>query len=364
MYHFAVIVYEDGIEQEPKIIDPIFGLWGKIRFVDNGFIYLPGTYVDYQQLISKYPQFRSWQSLNIQLEAKEDFARLIKGDYEILTTDELIRHINYINSPLGFFDYYKNGQIIEKVSSGYVNMEFSAQTIDDKLIVRGIFTDLFPCEFTFQRTYSRSDEGIRSADAKMLHLGYHWVRPLNVFYSDEEGGKLIHSCEEYMNSGATNFEMAFVHYIRSRSEKSKQCLHSPEERKDYIANYDKSLENIRKELRKDETNNEKISALKEKEESIVSFLGHLERLDSRARDLYIDWELFIKKYRERKIRIRKPYTSFREVEKVMPLMEEYLQMRDKILRPHIDSFFESEVVHELSKQYAESINLKRRLEHK
>ena len=124
--HFAVVNYDMGKDQPPTILDPLFGFSGRLEFTPNGFVHIPSNLLHLKSLPPEEQRFTRAIYSDEEVEVNR-----IATPYTLMTVDDVMRHINYINSPLGFFDYFKNTQVLQKQTHMLTEAEWRARSMDD-----------------------------------------------------------------------------------------------------------------------------------------------------------------------------------------------------------------------------------------
>jgi len=184
--HFAVLNYDSGLDEMPTILDPLFGFSGRANFTADGFIHIPINLLNIRS--KNLPAKEEQREISYHLD-EEDMEKRIVTRPIFMSIDDVMRHINYVNSPLGFFDYFRRGQkIMSEKKSGISEIEFNAKMIGDCLRISATHDSLFPDLVTFQRDYHIDKEGaLQFADRRILHMGYRWVEPQSVVYTESRG---------------------------------------------------------------------------------------------------------------------------------------------------------------------------------
>lgn len=349
--HFAILDYDMGDGQPPIIIDPLFHFSGRVVFTNDGFTYFP---------------INLWKFQNGEL-TEQDYKELLDGKKEeqkhivtrplFLSVDEVMRHINYINSPLGFFDFFRRGQKLTSQKDGQVEIDFNARTLDECLVVYAVCDDMFPVLLTLERLFYIGRQGeMAIRDKRMLHTGYNWVRPKNIIYVETKGGmQVVHpkSNRKYTNS--------YMRYLQQISRKRRGLIFTPEEREGYLRKLEFELEGAKKKLldhssggviilRLDDENDE----VNHNADNIKRTLNYIRSLQPESRDRLLDYLVL-----EGRIKSDKSRVSFRGKLSPKGFLQRDLELRYEMLKPMIDSFFESEVMKCLLGQYQEAVYLKR-----
>ncbi|HIG97810.1 TPA: hypothetical protein HA231_00065 [Candidatus Woesearchaeota archaeon] len=197
-HHFG-LVRSDGNEGF-VIIDPLMGLYGKIRLAETGFAFYPFEWLKAHDMgtVGVMP--------SLAMDGVDRNAPLkVISDLSFLDEDTLVRHVNFMNSPLGFFAYFADGQRLEDKPTGNGNVLFSAELEEDGLTLRGTGLAEDPVFlYTLERHFDW--DGSHKGDREKLHTRIDWVRPENSFYSCVSGKEEIpYEVDAYMQSFALHF---------------------------------------------------------------------------------------------------------------------------------------------------------------
>ncbi|MBI4148614.1 hypothetical protein HY490_04955 [Candidatus Woesearchaeota archaeon] len=331
--HFAVVDLFN--EQEPWIFDPFMHLDGRVKFSKNGFIYYPLNYVYSDSKKGLGP---------------EDVPHHFKLSHDLLTIDDVVRHVNYINSPTGFLDYYATGQKIAEEDEQHASYEVNVQTIDGLLGIHVMCEDnLLPEYFSFHRIHS-PDGTIR--DYKLIHTDLCWVIPMDTLYA--EGPE----CAKVMPLAPRKRNILLVERIRAQIRGT--LTKSPEERSVYV---DALAERV-------QTCTTAFSELRQVQGTPGVYISRLADIDMAGEKLHelssnyaciqafpplIDHHLHCQQFKKRRIRPSKPYAKFARHENPLPALKAYTQLRYEQFKPIIDKWLDSPVVAKLAEQYKEAI---------
>src|SRR3989338_8868923 len=172
--HFAVLNYDQGLESSPWIVDPLIHKFGRIVFSEEGFVYHSTNSINRSEDPDRFKERLH----------PEDKPRLLKTETILLTKDEVIRHIHFINSPLGFLRYYEDGQRIKSEELHPQLLEYTVKVSGESLILKVTCFDKSADSFTFQRTYNLEDCILAFQDKIFVHTQLNWVDPAHVLYSE------------------------------------------------------------------------------------------------------------------------------------------------------------------------------------
>lgn len=177
--HFGIVhSFEDN---RGKLVDPFMGLHGQIELSKDGFIFYPFSWLASHDQAGTNPNalpvFAMTNDRNNPVRVMSDVA--------LLGEDSLMRHINYINSPLGFFAYLGDGQKLEEKVTEDDIMMFTAEIDETGLVLRGMCSEKKPLMFTLERRYSF--DGAEPEDCIVLHPDFDLVRPKMAVYAVVKG---------------------------------------------------------------------------------------------------------------------------------------------------------------------------------
>ena len=348
--HFALLFYDKGLQEMPTLLDPLSHSRGRVKLTNKGLIVYPFTSLDDD---SNLVQFTTNKEID------ENKAYFINADYALLTKSDVLKHLHYMNSPVGFFPYFSEGQVLNIWKQTPLTIEYSAKTKDKQLIVQA--TCLDPCVdiFTFQRTYSVKGNKLRFSDKQLTHLGYEWIHPRNIIYDSTNKQTIFQKLDKSKKS-----TFAFISFIRALSNGS---LPTEQDRQKFIQEQKDMIEGLEQiiqecdalhadkpgcvvdpqtEMRKDDAE----CCLEDQKE----YLTVIEHLSPEAQKLFLNHILFLKKFKSRSIRPTKPYTLLKTKEEHHAL-KQYHNIRYEIYKNKITEFLNSDVLLKLLSQYRESL---------
>jgi len=364
--HFAVLHYDQGFEEDPWIVDPLWGFFGRIKLLKDGFIYYPTNWLNDKE--NQKPKGETITlTFNFGEEESVSLPRKIKAEYMFLSQEDVIRHVNYINSPLGFFDYLKTGQKIRCEKKNVYTTDFTTKTIDDTLKVWINLYDNAIDLFTIERTYSIKNNNLVHKDKHMLNLNFNWVEPNQIIYEITEGKETLHRLNKKSPEA-----MAFVAYARAAMqskdynlfELTRSCMwvHDLNNR---IKRWEEELKDVNPvRIREDgvtEVNFDRYDEedeLKFKIESLNEILAFGKSMDTRRQRTFAETRLFLDDYRNRKVKVEKPFINFKSSENPLPFLRWYTQQRYGMIKNKIDDFFASKTMEGLLTQYQEAMEIK------
>lgn len=169
-YHFAVLRLHEG--KDPEIIDPLQHLLGTIRFNDDGFLFMPKKGLP-KKGTKKYL-------------GRIEKACTYKTPVDIMDRDQIIRHVNFMNSPAGMFYFYADGQKLleEDVPFSEASVVHSARTLEERLLLNVTLYPPGPLAthaMTVQRELYHEGAEMRHSDRILLHSRLDHVIPAEVF---------------------------------------------------------------------------------------------------------------------------------------------------------------------------------------
>ncbi|GEM_PF-5313885 len=356
--HFGLLVYEEGFDKDPTLIDPLWERLGRVGLRGDGFIFSPINWLVFQDPDTK--------SLVDEL-TEVDKPKYIKTEMMVLSKEEVIRHVNYINSPLGFFDYFHDGQKIRCEKGKVPLVEYTAKTTGEKLRVQATCSDPLLDLFTFQREYTPLGDEMHQSDRVLLHFGYSWTNPTHILYDSADPENLRKIGNEKKHG------TAFIAYAKAAERSKNFYLFSKNTQEKYVAslkNQKENLENAIKDSKAPYTNyiglipskvEERIDDDEEKLKEKDLLLDYIQGMDEKSAGRFLDQSLFKEEFRKRKIKLERPYDFFRRGE-VKNFLAEYAETRYKTFAPYIEDFFSSQTTKKLLDQYQKALRIKRDLD--
>jgi len=123
--HFALLHYDRGFDHDPIILDPLWHKFGRMHFTSNGVVYTPNNLLPENRI--------EGAQVN---DSKERIQHFKYKDISFLTQEEVVRHVNFLNSPLGFFQYFGAGQKIKETKEQGFIAQYAVQTFGSLLSIR------------------------------------------------------------------------------------------------------------------------------------------------------------------------------------------------------------------------------------
>ena len=183
--HFGLVRPIEG--DRLVLTDPLMGFHGEIILADSGFTFFPNSWLQ-----SHSPSEADVTTLPELAPQKNTGNEPFRANTEVAILDEdtVLRHVNHINSPLGFFSYFVDGQRLnEQVSETQVIL-YTCEVDETGLVLRGICYDERLLAFTLERTYPFSTN-LAHTDKVVLHKYVSWVRPKMELYASQNGHDFI-----------------------------------------------------------------------------------------------------------------------------------------------------------------------------
>lgn len=347
--HFALIYDDRG--NLPVLLDPLFQRSGRVKITEKGFVYYPWNWLNHKE------------DPRLILETKDDKPKKVRCNPILLDKDDIIRHVNYINSSLGFLDYFTDGQRLREDVELELITEYNIKIVDDKLRVQAVFYDKTIEFFTFQRVYYFERDELRFSDKILIHLHNSWVDPKNVIYSSD-----VQFLDEQVHDvDSSKTSIAFIAYIRALKN---GFFSSEKERGELVQEHHKMKTKVKRKIKVLSPelgnvftlflkNQDRIDDLQAVIRIIDSKIAYLDSLNDYSRNMYLDEHVFLANFQARKIKLEKPCDKFRPDENPLPVLRMYAKYRYDLFKDKIDSFFASDVVSKLLDQYKEAIRHKR-----
>ena len=313
-YHFGVFV-------DDWLFDPLYGVADKVRLVSKG-LYVP--------------------------KRGEREARLYKEECALLTVDDAMRHLNFINSPLGFFDYYKGCQKIRWNEESLQATAWSVYAEDDWFMIRMTGADGLLDLYTFQKSYWYENGELVSREKHVSHCGLDWLTPSEPFYievNDKETSYEFCTPEEKSKAVMAFSEVAWA----MGSEKWQQFLEDNQRGLlDPIIDVAAAAEREFMSVGKREADYEYYC------KKLLPYIWNLEDHDLR--------QFLISYYHAENLRARRviaePHARGKFYKSNEENMKTYAAVRKKMFKPSTDALLASDVHKILLEEYQEAYRLK------
>lgn len=335
-----LVLCDDGHDQ-PYFLDPICSKFGRARIMREAFIY---TFTD------EYPdnaeRSASWNAY--------------KGVPLLLAKEDLIRHVNYSNSPLGFFDYFRDGQKIIETPSKLPMIETHILTgDDDSLTVRVVGNDDLIDSYAFERTYRGGDH----SDAHKIFLRMNWTTLQDVTYEESEGASILREPEDrFTHAGIFFTEIVNLYAQSLRFDDSDEWLSRLEKLSlEYHSNLNGFAEQLEQELAEAGEHQEEQQIARKKRNLTYyrdALLPYLEGLSPRSRLEYLHHRQWGDIFNHRRSRLPFNARSYLDKESASRRLEQYCNARKETFAPHVDSFLSSDIHRCLQSQYGEAVRIK------
>ncbi len=388
--HFAVLYFDRGFDDMAVYIDPLWNRSGRVRLTKEGFHFFNDSWAK----LRGYPDTgQTHELIEGDFQPEPVRGKRVKAEAVLWDKETLLRHMNYMNSTLGFLDYFRDGQKIKPVNDVHRSVEFDAQTEGDCLAIRAVCSNGDLDMFTIERKFF--PDGAVS-DRTLLHLNYAWTHPSNVFCMDGE----------YRGMSADKVGMAMIAYLRramngqiypeeehsamiGRLEQSLgEWNKKAESLHEYSSNVFFEREDVKEIIAEARVSHRdylpaaiqilaSLFALDEKaarefvngksgehaeavhqSRKLQESLAWLSGLDPDVRSAYIDKVLFVEDFRKRKFRIEKPYAKLLPREISPSFFERYTDQRYRMFKDIIEDFYRSETMAKLQEQYRKAVELK------
>ena len=295
----------------------------------------------------------------------EDRARPKRYETEtqLLDMDEVIRHVNYLNSPLGFFDYFRTGQKLKyPLKFGAPIFDYSVQTKDDELVFQAVVAEGELALFTYQRTYSPD---MSYTEKYYVHTDVNWTTVKNVLATEDAGEINI------FDMTAEKQSMALVGFFRARMNGPihDQSFYNEymERRSTVVETIQRDLDSLIQEMHESgrpqsEITDEHGEGIKEVRDDLAydkSMLQQLESMNETDRIFYIDSIHYKADFSSRKIRPSRPYFKFGPSEDPVPTIRSYIDARKQHLMPKFEEMIHGNVFSAILDQYREAVEVKK-----
>jgi hypothetical protein len=332
--HLALVI---GDGPRYRFIDPLQRRNGEVSPVPVGIYYYPEN--------RRVDDESCW--------GNEELPELLKTPWGLLTIDDVMRHIEYLDSPSGFFEYYADGQMIFCHEKDAARVGFSAQVVDGALDVRVTFGDPMPLLFTYGRTFSLRDGRLSYKDRKLLHAGHSWVTPNDILYTEDDTG-----CAFGGFSGTPRDGAEIIAYLR-------HVAHGTFSKQELIAHHGvlcKRMDGLIAEL-------DLLNAALEREHGRVSLsmppsdlidatdsfsdrFAYAETLEPQQRWAWLDYDLFKDRFKAGRVRAQRSY--FKPTPDTFGVLHRMCAQQYHKVEERAHDFFSSSVLHKLLDQYVEA----------
>ncbi len=165
------------------LTDPLMYFHGEILLTDSGFTFFPNNWLQLHSLreadVTNLPELAPRK-----VTGNEPFRA--NTEVALLDEDTVMRHVNHINSPLGFFSYFADGQRLNEEHNENQGILYTCEIDETGLVLRGLCYDEKLLGFTLERTYPFSTD-MSHTDKVVLHKYISWVRPKMELYASQNG---------------------------------------------------------------------------------------------------------------------------------------------------------------------------------
>ncbi|MCB9361803.1 hypothetical protein H6504_00065 [Candidatus Woesearchaeota archaeon] len=314
--HFSLLI-DDG-EERAIYLDAVGNVYGRAQLTSKGFV--------------------------VEEEMEEGFKKS-KATGEVkgyLNVDEALAHVASMNSPLGFFDYLTDGQLITKWGDSFYGVQVAVQTEGRDLELRVVLEDSSFDMVTLRRRYTGPN---KFTDSYELHTDYNWVYPIDSVYTTERG--LVNEFPEtrrgmgllYYLRMAGSMDGLVQSYINSRKMK-KQALAELDEEDRFVINV--TMEALEKE-----------DAFKRK----VQEQRYMDNLAPRELETFVDQKIIRDLVSRRMVKLTRPYTRLMDNDMARDTIDWYMDDRKRMVNRQAGRFFSSPVYRELLRQYGEAYDV-------
>jgi hypothetical protein len=333
--HLGLVLLDD--EREPAFIDPLAGHYGRVRLSKHGVFLRPDGAVR--------PK------------------KVFKGSWSLLDEEDLVRHIRYLNSPLGFFPYYENGQVIRADAKEYPRFEYQVQTNGEDITFRVVCDDMMSDIYTLERTLQHYVGRAIERTTEYLHADVGFARIEKPVVSLDERGQSVRLRGQPSDKRSMAIWLAVGH-LRQREiiqhDKTNEAYQAMKFWNQYSQTFNAHQERMCKEMWEEEKEQGEQPKKYGYLSNTIRLHRRLRRLDVRERQqlmgVRMTSDMFAANYFKRE---ELESARARWSEDISEVCTQYITARRAMFAKDTHEFFTSPVYETLVVQYREAHKIKR-----